>query len=53
MDMSADIKTNLGEVGWGCMGWIDIIQDGGQTKVFVNTVMNLWVPYNVGKCLSG
>jgi hypothetical protein len=52
MDMRSDIKTNLGEVGWCCVDWIDIIEDRGQRRVFVSTVMNRWVPYNVGKFLS-
>jgi hypothetical protein len=39
-----NIKTDLGETGWGCMDWIDLDQDRNQWKALVNTVMNLWVP---------
>jgi hypothetical protein len=39
------------------MGWIDLVQDIDQWWALVNMVMNLWVPYNVGKfssiCMTG
>jgi hypothetical protein len=41
------------EIGLGVMGWIDLAQDREQWGALVNTVMNLRVPYNVGKSLSG
>jgi hypothetical protein len=44
---------DLREIGWGGMDWIDLAQDRGQWTALVNTVMNLRVPYNVGKCLTG
>jgi hypothetical protein len=47
-----NIKMNLRETGWGGMDWIDLAQDRDQWTILVNTVMNLWVPYNVGKFLS-
>jgi hypothetical protein len=31
---------DLGEIGWGCIDWIDLAQD----RAVVNTVMNLRVP---------
>jgi hypothetical protein len=34
------------------MEWIDLAQDRDQWRALVNTVMNLQVPYNVGKFLS-
>jgi hypothetical protein len=46
------LKWVLKEIGWGGMDWIDLVQDRGQWRAFVNTVMNLWVPENVGKILS-
>jgi hypothetical protein len=35
------------------MGWIDLAQDRDQWRAPVKTVMNLLVPQNVGKFLSG
>jgi hypothetical protein len=43
---------DLGEMGWGVMGWIDLVQDKYQWRALVNMVMTLWVPLNVGKFLS-
>jgi hypothetical protein len=37
-------KIYLREIGWGCMGWTDPVQDGNQSRALVNTVMNLRVP---------
>jgi hypothetical protein len=39
-----DIKIDLREVGWDGADWIDLVQDRGQWREFVNTVMNLRVP---------
>jgi hypothetical protein len=47
-----NIKMDLTEIGWGDMDWIDLAQDGDQWRAIVNMVMNLRVPYNVGKFLS-
>jgi hypothetical protein len=44
---------DLREIGWGVMDWIDLAQDRDQWRTLVNTVMNLRVPYNFGKFLSG
>jgi hypothetical protein len=38
-----NIKTDLREIGWGGMNWIDLVQDREQWRALVNTVMNLWV----------
>jgi hypothetical protein len=35
------------------MAWIHLAQDRDQWRALVTTVMNLRVPYNVGKFLSG
>jgi hypothetical protein len=39
-----NIKTDLREIGWNVMDWIDLAQDRNQWKALVNTVMNLRVP---------
>jgi hypothetical protein len=46
------IKIHLREIGWDGMDWIDLAQDGDQWRALVNTIMNLWVPYNAGNFLS-
>jgi hypothetical protein len=48
-----NIKMDLGEVGWGGVDWIDLARDRDQYSGFVNRVMNLLVPYSVGKFFSG
>jgi hypothetical protein len=41
---------DLREIVWGGMDWLDLAQD--QWRAFVNMVMNLQVPYNVGELSS-
>jgi hypothetical protein len=48
-----NIKTALREIGWEGMDWIDLAQNMDQWKALVNMVMNLLVPQNTGKFLSG
>jgi hypothetical protein len=43
---------DLREIGWGGMDWNDLAQDRDLRRALVNTVMDLWVPYNVGIFLS-
>jgi hypothetical protein len=38
------IETDLREIGWGGMDWIDLAQDRDRWRAFVNTVMKLRVP---------
>jgi hypothetical protein len=35
---------DLRGMGWGDIDWIDVAQDKGQWRDFVNTVMNHQVP---------
>jgi hypothetical protein len=37
-------KTDLREIGWDGMDWIDLAQDRDKWRALVNTVMNLRVP---------
>jgi hypothetical protein len=39
-----NIKMELGEIGWGGMGWIDLVQDRHQWRALVNTLMKLRFP---------
>jgi hypothetical protein len=48
-----NIKMDLRDIGWCGMDWIDLAQNRDQWRAIVSTVMNLWVPYNVGEFLSG
>jgi hypothetical protein len=47
-----NIKTDLQEVGWGSMDWIDMAQDRDRWRAVVSAVMNLWVPQNAGDFLT-
>jgi hypothetical protein len=47
------VKIDLRVIGWDVVDWIDLAQDRDQWRALVNTVMNLRVPYNPGKFLSG
>jgi hypothetical protein len=38
-----NIKLDLGEIGWGGIGWIGLAHDKNQCRALVSTVMNLWV----------
>jgi hypothetical protein len=39
-----NVKTDLREIGCGCMDWIDLAQDRNQWRAFANTVMTPRVP---------
>jgi hypothetical protein len=48
-----NIKIDLREIGWNGMDWIDLAQERDKWRALVNTVMNLRIPKNAGKFLSG
>jgi hypothetical protein len=39
-----NIKMDLGEIGWGGVDWIVLVQDRDKWRALVNAVMNLRVP---------
>jgi hypothetical protein len=47
-----NIKMDLREIGWGGIDWIVLFQDREQWRALANMVINLQVPYIVGKFLS-
>jgi hypothetical protein len=40
----ANIRMDLGEVGWSDVDWIGLAQDRNSWRALVNSVLNLWVP---------
>jgi hypothetical protein len=48
-----DIKLNLREIEWGGIDWINLAWDRDHWRSLVNAIINLRVPYNVGKFLTG
>jgi hypothetical protein len=39
-----NIKIDLGEIGWGGVEWMGLVQDRDIYRALVNVVINLWVP---------
>jgi hypothetical protein len=39
-----NIKIDLGEIGWGGVDWIALVQDRDKWRAVVNVEMNFWVP---------
>jgi hypothetical protein len=39
-----NIRMDLGEVGWGDVNWIGLVQDRNRWRALVNSVLNLRVP---------
>jgi hypothetical protein len=39
-----NIKTDVREIGWDSVDWVDLAQDRDHWRALVNTVMNLRVP---------
>jgi hypothetical protein len=46
-----NIKDVLQERAW-VVYWIDLALGRDKWRAIVNTVMNLWVPYNMGRLLT-
>jgi hypothetical protein len=44
-----NIKMDIGEIGWGGMDWIGLVQDRDQWRALVSAIMNLLVPCIAGK----
>jgi hypothetical protein len=47
-----NIRMVIGEVGWGDVDWIDLVQDMNRWRALVNLVLNLRVPLKAGKLSS-
>jgi hypothetical protein len=39
-----NIRMDVGEVGWGDVDWIGLVQDRNRCRALVNSVLNLRVP---------
>jgi hypothetical protein len=39
-----NFRVDLGEMGWGDVGWIGVAQDRNRWRALVNSVLNLRVP---------
>jgi hypothetical protein len=39
-----NIRTDLGEVGWCDVDWIDLAQNRNRWRALVNSILNLRVP---------
>jgi hypothetical protein len=48
-----NVRTDLGEVGWGVVDWTGLAQNRNRWRALVNSVLNLRVPENAGKLSSG
>jgi hypothetical protein len=48
-----NIRIDLGEVRWGDVDWIGLAKDRNRWRALVNSVLNVRVPWNVGKLFSG
>jgi hypothetical protein len=51
--VGGNINRDLGELGWGGVDWIGLVQGRDKWKALVNAGMTLRVPQNAGKLSSG
>jgi hypothetical protein len=47
-----NIRVGVREIEWEGVDWIHLIQDRDQWHVFVNKVMDPWVPWKAGNFLT-
>jgi hypothetical protein len=47
-----NIRMDLREIGWQYVDWMYMVQDRNKWQAFMNTVMNLQVPYKAGNFLT-
>jgi hypothetical protein len=43
-----NVKMDFRKMGWGSINRTDLAQDRDWWRALANTVMNLWVPENIG-----
>jgi hypothetical protein len=48
-----NIRMDLGDVRWGNVDWIGLVQDRNRWRALVNSVLNLRRPRNAEKLSSG
>jgi len=50
--MGDDIKMDFKKLGWQGVDWMNVAQDRGKLRAFVNTVMNIWCSIKFGGFLD-
>jgi hypothetical protein len=52
LDQRIILRWNLERWDGGGMDWIDLAQDKDQWRTLLNTILNLLIPWNIGKFLN-